>query len=359
MNMKAPEYKAVQVDVIKSNERFVDMVINVKMNNIVDKAIFMESGNVFFESKNLSPDFKVKDVRRQVFHFVENCLDYYPNVMCATTLIRCGKTNALVGSVAVTPGEIRLFASTESLLYALSDFIKQFTAVTPVLIDRLMGFGDRGPVYDELTFDTTSSPLGLDVFYPGIKDGVAAYVKRFYESPASVLMIYGPPGTGKSSLIRNFFADDISIRLVDNPNLIKNDRFGEIFTSGSSASSNKPRLTVFEDADSYLGMRSDGNHFLAPLLNITEGVVKTRDKFIISTNLTSTAKIDPALIRHGRCFDVLHLEPLDSSYGNEVRTAVGKDVVLFKESKVTLSQALHYDQIAEKDHSERQAMGFN
>ncbi len=39
----------------------------------------------------------------------------------------------------------------------------------------------------------------------GIKDGVAAYVKRFYESPASVLMIYGPPGTGKSSLIRNFF----------------------------------------------------------------------------------------------------------------------------------------------------------
>lgn len=68
----------------------------------------------------------------------------------------------------------------------------------------------------------------------------------------------------------------------------------------------------------------------------------------------------PSLIRHGRCFDVLHLQPLEVNDAAMVRTALGKEPVVFEPGqKFTLSQAIYYDQIQTKDHSTRQAMGFN
>lgn len=361
--MKTPNYATFTstspiIDVVQSNTQIVENGIKQKGVPPFKISVFIESGDAFERHGHIKPSIKSKDIRKTFRNYIEQHPDLYANSFTGTVLLRCCKTNALRGFLQAANGGFVITAFSMSLLEELSAFMEPFTATTPIIVNRLIGFGNRGIDFDRLTFDTLTSPLGQDIFYPSIKEGVVEYVKRFYESSASVLLIYGPPGTGKSSLIRNFFKEDLEIRLVDNPNLIAHSDFGKMFTSGAAASSVKPRLTIFEDADSYLGLRSDGNHFLAPLLNITEGVVKTRDKFIISTNLTSTSKIDPALLRHGRCFDVLHLEPLEAERANQVRNFLNMDAVVFKEDKVTLSQALHYDQIKEKDHTTRQAMGF-
>jgi len=46
-------------------------------------------------------------------------------------------------------------------------------------------------------------------------------------------------------------------------------------------------------------------------LNVGDGLVTTRGKkMIFSTNLPSIQDIDPALVRPGRCFDILTFAPL-------------------------------------------------
>ena len=47
-------------------------------------------------------------------------------------------------------------------------------------------------------------------------------------------------------------------------------------------------------------------------LNVGDGLVTTRNKkMIFSTNLPSINDIDPALVRPGRCYDILHFAELN------------------------------------------------
>ena len=63
---------------------------------------------------------------------------------------------------------------------------------------------------------------------------------------------------------------------------------------------------VIEDADNFLKSRSDGNTMMHRFLNVGDGLISVRGKkLIFSTNLPSVRDVDPALIRPGRCFDVI------------------------------------------------------
>jgi ATP-dependent 26S proteasome regulatory subunit len=69
---------------------------------------------------------------------------------------------------------------------------------------------------------------------------------------------------------------------------------------------------VIEDADMFLKARSEGNTTMHKFLNVGDGLVTTRNKkLIFSTNLPSIRDIDPALIRPGRCFDIVTFDLLD------------------------------------------------
>jgi ATP-dependent 26S proteasome regulatory subunit len=81
---------------------------------------------------------------------------------------------------------------------------------------------------------------------------------------------------------------------------------------------------VVEDADLIMAKRSDGNHRMSEILNATSGIASdNHSKFILSTNLKSIDDIDPALLRHGRCFDVLCFRELTANEAAVVRAARG------------------------------------
>ena len=59
-------------------------------------------------------------------------------------------------------------------------------------------------------------------------------------------------------------------------------------------------------------------------LNVGDGLVTTRNKkLIFSTNLPSVSDIDPALIRPGRCYDILHFGELNQEQAEKLATRCG------------------------------------
>ena len=156
--------------------------------------------------------------------------------------------------------------------------------------------------------------------YPFITDEtLGQYYDRFMHSTASILLLIGPPGTGKTTFIRGLLQHAQASALVtyDTSILSKDHIFAE-FIEGNR------NVMVIEDADNFLGARSDGNDFMHKFLNVGDGLVTALNKkMIFSTNLPSIRDIDPALIRPGRCFDILHFDMLTQEQAVKLTDKMG------------------------------------
>jgi hypothetical protein len=144
--------------------------------------------------------------------------------------------------------------------------------------------------------------------YPFLGDEtLEKYYERYMESSASILLLIGPPGTGKTSFIRGLMQHTQSSAIVTyDENIMSKDYVFANFIEGDK------NLMVIEDADMFLKARSEGNTTMHKFLNVGDGLVTTRNKkLIFSTNLPSIRDIDPALIRPGRCFDIVTFDLLD------------------------------------------------
>jgi hypothetical protein len=102
--------------------------------------------------------------------------------------------------------------------------------------------------------------------------------------------------------------------------------------------SSKYNLLLIEDADTMLLSREkDNNNMLHKLLNTSDGIVDTSGKKIIFTaNIENKSRIDSALIRPGRCFDVVDFRHLTYKESTVVADELGID--LKKEKEYTISE---------------------
>lgn len=213
-------------------------------------------------------------------------------------------------------------------------------------------------------------------FYPQINVPLSTYFDEFMESSANVLVLIGPPGTGKSTFLRTMI-DDVGAdtylaykpTVIHHPEFIAliKDRVETELTSesmlkepvqavprtvsamasalsvkhmppamdtfdGSGVVATKQekypgkRIVAIEDADEMLMPRREGNAGMAELLNATDGVVSDSSiKFVFSTNLNRIDAIDPALLRPGRCFDILCFRTLTADEARKVRRVMRLD----------------------------------
>ena len=89
------------------------------------------------------------------------------------------------------------------------------------------------------------------------------------------------------------------------PRILEKDHIFSDFLAGDADT------LVIEDADELLRKREDGNDAMQRFLSIGDGLIQIRHKkLIFSTNLGSLSRVDPALLRPGRCFSILHFRPL-------------------------------------------------
>lgn len=173
--------------------------------------------------------------------------------------------------------------------------------------------------------DYVSIPLNLDrmpieEMYPFLNgEKLEDYYTRFLRSSANILLLIGPPGTGKTTFIRGLIAHGNSSAIVtyDASILEKDFVFARFIEEDSS-------MMVLEDSDTFLNSRSDGNSMMHRFLNVGDGLVTTKGKkLIFSTNLPSIRDVDPALVRPGRCFDVLTFEPLNRDQAKVLAEKIG------------------------------------
>jgi hypothetical protein len=164
--------------------------------------------------------------------------------------------------------------------------------------------------------------LPIQEMYPFLNEPLADYYRRFMDSTANILLLIGPPGTGKTTFIRGLLAQgDLSAMVTYDDELMRKDSLFARFVEGDAS------VMVIEDSDTFLRARTDGNTMMHRFLNVGDGLVTTKGKkLIFSTNLPSTKDIDPALIRPGRCFDVLNFNLLNKEQAKVLAKKVGSSL---------------------------------
>jgi DNA polymerase III delta prime subunit len=171
--------------------------------------------------------------------------------------------------------------------------------------------------------------MPVEEMYPFL-DGqtLAEFYDNFMHSSASILLLIGPPGTGKTTFIRGLLQHSEASAIVSyDSNVLEKDYVFANFIEGEK------NVLVLEDADMFLKARAEGNTMMHKFLNVGDGLVTTRNKkLIFSTNLPSIRDIDPALIRPGRCYDILHFEELTQVQAEKLATKVGTKLNRERES---------------------------
>jgi hypothetical protein len=184
---------------------------------------------------------------------------------------------------------------------------------------------------DFIEVKVNDNELGTFEMYPVLQEkgynSLDEYFDDYLNSNENLLLLYGDPGLGKSTFIKTFlnYVGKDSIITYDEEILKSDYIFGE-FLSNKDVSS-----FVIEDADDLISSRDSiksKSSIIQKFLNVGSGIISnSKKKLILSTNLTDISKIDPALIRPGRCFDVLNF------------TRLNMDQALKLNPKLTLDQA--------------------
>jgi hypothetical protein len=151
--------------------------------------------------------------------------------------------------------------------------------------------------------------LPVEEMYPFLNgESLGDYYDRYMESSANILLLIGPPGTGKTTFIRGLLAHrNCSAIVTYDAGILEKDGFFAKFIEDDA------EVMVLEDSDAFLKSRSDGNTMMHRFLNVGDGLVTTKGKkMIFSTNLPSIRDIDSALVRPGRCFDIVTFDVLSA-----------------------------------------------
>lgn len=199
---------------------------------------------------------------------------------------------------------------------------------------------------DYRTMDSFELPLSIqdavEGTYPWMNESIEDYTIRFMNSKSSVLILIGPPGTGKTTFIKEIIRNSGTGAMVTyDTNLLFTDGFFASFMADEETD-----LLILEDADVVMKSRKEGNTMMHKFLNASDGLVSLpRKKIIFTTNLPSIKDVDDALIRKGRCFDVMPFRFLTKDEAGVVAKNFYKCEKVLTKNEYSLAEIFNLDEV--------------
>lgn len=189
--------------------------------------------------------------------------------------------------------------------------------------------------------------------YPWLQKPINSYIDDYLNSDASVLILIGKPGTGKTTFIKNLVhRSNANAKVAYDEKVMMDDGLFATFIDDDS------RFLIMEDADAFLQSRTDGNTMMHKFLNVSDGLISAADKkLVFSTNLDNIKDIDAALMRPGRCFDVVEFRPLTLDEAANVIKETGKGSIPEGKALVTLAE-IFSQQPSEGTRRKKKGIGF-
>jgi SpoVK/Ycf46/Vps4 family AAA+-type ATPase len=227
---------------------------------------------------------------------------------------------------------------------SLDNFVKSFKRLLKSVhaeshTSMIRWIFDSGNGHRDRTFQITKEWNIDRVYYPWIDTDLKSYYQAFLDSKAQILVTFGPPGTGKTSFIRDLICEmNLNAFISYDMKVLTSDSTFVRYLTDTIFD-----CIIIEDADELLtSARGDSNKIIAKILNISDGLIKLpRKKLIFSTNLSKVSDIDSAIIRPGRCFDVMEFRTLDKTEAEAVCLKLGIDLPTKNIPKYTLAELFH------------------
>lgn len=242
-------------------------------------------------------------------------------------IFRAGVNFTRKGNLGTNAVECQIrYAADNTVVEKFLNIVKRHVAVSGAvdagIFDTIIGF--KGGSLDIQSESLQDAKEAVPSFYPWMGEvDVASYIREFLESSANVLVLFGEPGGGKTTMIRTA-VKRLGLRALGTADqrIMNSEGFIQqcgIKMSGQNDGS-RYDLLVAEDADILASKRTDGNTVMSALLNALDGATKeTAFKLVITTNKKTLADMDPALLRAGRCFDVMEFGRLTAEQAEKVR----------------------------------------
>lgn len=175
-------------------------------------------------------------------------------------------------------------------------------------------FEDKGNVNKKSVLRSASDyEYVYEGLYPGID--VKELVSDFLKSDENILILTWEAWVGKTTMIKYMMrcmmqarSEKVNIAYCKDEKLVKADKFWVDLSSEYSWFN----MLILDDFDYWLSPRvekSEENSFVSKLLSFSDWIFDNNIKVVITTNRDIEA-IDSALVRPGRCFDILRLRAL-------------------------------------------------
>jgi hypothetical protein len=237
----------------------------------------------------------------------------------------------------------------EKCINELKEFFNKYNKINKkVFIKYYYISNDNEEIYK---FEDTMKDIIYQESYPFINN-MNEFVDAYIKSDESLLFLYGLPGTGKSRFIRyimqkmmdEYSTNDYSLEVLytaEEEVLHRTNIFVDYINN------NNKNLLVLEDMDSTFISRSkdNNNQIMSKFLSTSDGIIQTipQKKMIFSSNIQNLSDVDEALLRRGRCFDVIEFRKLTIDESllliNKVIPTITKNQIdkYFKNNEYTLA----------------------
>lgn len=250
---------------------------------------------------------------------------------------------------------INIFGS-EGFLNYVSDIVNNLNSKfkKPCYIRWYMCSGDK---VDWSIFKLDEKKLPITEMYPFLtKCTLQDYYFNFTKNESNILILIGPPGVGKTSFIKGYIEHFGGTTYTTNDMKVINDDkiYSDFFLNRGIT--NDRSLLIIEDADTILKSRESGNTLVSKFLNMGDGLISNKNKKIIfSTNLANIRDLDKALVRVGRCFDIINFTPLNLEQANILCKIFSLPELTEEKTQYTLTEVFN----REINNSNDVRFGFN